>query len=103
MNLTAEQLAAMPWDQLLQLRRRAAPADQAMLAPYEHRAYARETVAENPLMALPMALMVPGYQLHKLLGAGARTRPSWEQLGQGLLGTGEGLSQGFRGLFGGGS
>lgn len=103
MNLTPEQLAAMPWDQLLQLRRNAPPEQQAMLAPYEHRAYAREAVAENPLMALPMALMVPGYQLHKLLGAGARTRPSWEQLSQGLLGTGEGFTQGMRGLLGGGS
>jgi hypothetical protein len=86
----------MPWLDLIQLRAQTQdPSQQALLAPFEHRAYAREEVASNPLMALPYAAMVPGYQILKLLGKGARTPPSWDELGQGWLGTLEGLKQGL--------
>lgn len=85
-------LARMPWLDLIQQRAQTTdPARQAMLAPYEHRAYAREEVAANPLMAPAYALMVPGYQMLKMLRGGARTPPSWSELSQGWLGTLEGL------------
>jgi hypothetical protein len=65
---------------------------QDMLAGYEHRAFAREAVGENPLMALPITAAIPLYQLVKLLGTTqSRSSPSWEQMGQGLMGVKEGL------------
>lgn len=93
-------LAQLSWPDLLELRKRAANQDeQDLLADYEHRAYAREQVAENPLMALPYAAMVPGYQALKLLrgGAGSRSRASLHQLGQGYAGIGDGLAAALRG------
>ena len=86
----------MSWADLLERRRNAKPEDQEKLAPYEHRAYARETVAENPLMAPAFLMLTPGYQAYKaLMGGGARTKPSLEQLKQGLLGTYEGVQTGL--------
>jgi hypothetical protein len=71
---------------------------QQQIAPYEHRAWAREVVGQNPLMALPYAVMIPGYQAAKAVGLlqsndpnHPTTRPSWEQLKQGFTGVGEGL------------
>ena len=65
---------------------------QDMLAAYEHRAFAREAVKDNPFMAAPIAAAVPIYQLAKLLGlTSSRSSPSMFQAGQGLLGIGEGL------------
>ena len=91
-------LARLAWDQLVQMRARTSdPAEQARLAPFEHRAYAREAVAQNPMMALPYLAMVPGYQALKLMGAGARTKPGLEQLMQGYAGIGDGLKEAFRG------
>ena len=86
-------LARRSWMDLIQRRAQTQdPAQQALLAPYEHRAYAREEVAANPLMAPVFAAMVPGYQMMKLAGiGGARTPPSWSELGQGWMGTYEGL------------
>lgn len=91
----------MPWSELYQLRLKTKdPLQQALLAPYEHRAYAREQVAQNPLSAPFYAAAVPAYQGVKgLAGAvGAwptdetSTPPSWRQVTQGLTGVGEGLS-----------
>jgi hypothetical protein len=66
---------------------------QALLSPYEHRAFAREEVSQNPLSAIPLAGAIPAYQLQKLLtGAGARTPPSLDQMKQGYLGIWEGLN-----------
>lgn len=98
-----DQLAAMPWDELIKMRAQfTSPDEQMKLAPYEHRAYAREQVAANPLMAPVYGLMTPGYQALKVAtgGKGSRTPASMEELKQGLLGTGEGLAQGVRGLLG---
>ena len=70
------------------------PATQALLAGREHRAYARETVQDNPLMALSLLVATPAYQLAKLGGlTNSRSAPSMSQMGQGLLGIGEGLYQ----------
>ena len=70
---------------------------QNLLAGYEHRAFAREATADNPWMALPIATATPLYQFAKLLGTtDSRSPPSWGQMGQGLLGVGEGLLQRVR-------
>ena len=81
-------------DQVELLRRRKlaqTQAEQDALAGAEHRAYSRETVADNPMMALSLLVATPAYQLAKLGGIGSRSRPSMSQMGQGLLGIGEGL------------
>ena len=87
-------------DQTELLRRRKLatdPATQALLAGREHRAYARETVADNPLMALSLLVATPAYQLAKLGGmTNSRSAPSLSQMGQGLLGIGEGLYQRYK-------
>lgn len=65
---------------------------QNWISPYEHRAMAREATTDNPLMALPLAVATPLYQVAKLLGqTNSRSAPSWSQMGHGLLGVGEGL------------
>jgi hypothetical protein len=82
-------------DQVELLRRRKLATDpqmQALLAGREHRAYARETVQHDPLMALSLLVATPAYQLAKLGGmTKSRSAPSLSQMGQGLLGIGEGL------------
>lgn len=93
-----QDLSRLSWAELLEMRRNARPEDQATLAPYEHRAYARETVAENPMMAPAFLFLTPGYQAYKAIRGGARTKPSLEQLKHGLLGTYEGVQKGLFGL-----
>ena len=82
-------------------RMRAQAMDKAMqdyLAGYEHRAFAREAVGENPLMAVPIGLAAPMYQVSKFLpGNKSRSSPSWDQLGQAYTGIGEGLLSLVRG------
>ena len=68
------------------------PQYQGLLAPYEHRAFAREAVSKNPLLALSIATAIPLYQLQKLFGASnARSAPSLDQMTQGYKGIWEGL------------
>lgn len=89
-------LAKADWGTLVGLRRDIPPDDprQAAVAPYEHRAWAREQVAANPLLAPVYAALVPGYQLAKLVRSmGARTAPSMDQLTQGMTGIAEGVQQ----------
>lgn len=103
MNLTKEQLAqlaSMSPEALGQMdhatlyrARQYIPAQlQGLVSPYEHRAFAREATQENPLMALPIAVGTLAYQPYKAL-MGARSAPSFDQVGQGLLGVGEGLAR----------
>ncbi len=67
-------------------------AEHDALAAEEHRAFARESVRENPLMALSLLAAIPLYQGYKLTGlSSARSQPSWNQLKSGLLGIKEGL------------
>lgn len=67
-------------------------AAQDQLAGYEHRAFAREAVGENPLLALPIGLAAPLYQMSKFLPLNkSRSNPSFSQLGQAYTGIGEGL------------
>ena len=67
---------------------------QDLLAGYEHRAFAREAVAEKPWLAPSLLVATPLYQLAKAAGmTNSRSAPSLSQMGQGLLGVGEGLLQ----------
>ena len=97
-----DELAGMTHSGLIALRNKLATQQlQNKVAPFEHRAFARESVTENPLMALSLALATPAYQISKALpksvtGNKSRSEPSLEQLKQGFIGIGEGL----RGSFG---
>ena len=91
----------MTWNDLQDLRAKNA-GDQQMqqqLAPFEHRAYARESVAENPLNALKFAFMIPGYQAAKVSGIldsdSSTTPASLDQLTQGFAGVSDGLQQSY--------
>jgi soluble lytic murein transglycosylase-like protein len=67
--------------------------EQNTLANYEHRAFTREAVADNPLMAVPLAVAIPGYQATKAMGMqSSRSEPSMAQAGAAYKGIGEGLS-----------
>lgn len=82
---------------LLAIRARAGdnPALQNLIAPYEHRAFAREWTAEDPWIAAPsLAVATPAYSLAKLLSAhGGRSEPSMAEITQGYQGIWEGLKQ----------
>lgn len=91
----------MSWQDLQALRDKFAgdQPKQQELAPYEHRAYARESVADNPVNALKFAFMIPGYQAAKAVGAldsdSSTTPASLDQMNQGFSGVGEGLQQNY--------
>jgi len=93
MQVTDEQLASMDNGTLMQLRHiNKAPELQTLLAPYEHRAFSREQARENPLQAPGLAIITPAYAAAKATGLiSGRTQPSMRQVGQGLLGVGEGV------------
>ena len=101
-----EQLSNMNWNELYNLRvkNRGNQAAQVRIAPFEHQAYARETVKDNPLSAPIWALMPAGYQAYKALGGGGQddmsTPASWGQAVAGVNGVGQGLAQYGRGLLG---
>lgn len=85
-------LEKAPHSKLYQVREGASQEEQNLLAPYEHRAFAREVVQENPLMALPVAAAIPIYAAGKATGIiKARSEPSLEEVKQGFIGLGEGL------------
>lgn len=92
-----ELLNKKPFNEIY-LQRELPGADQNYLAPIEHRAFAREVVRDNPLMAGSLAVATPLYEIAKLLGLKqARSKPSFRSLGQGFVGIGEGLMQGLGG------
>ena len=98
--MTPEDMAKANWESLMIARKAIPPDDpqQAQIAPYEHRAWARERVAENPLLAPVYAALVPGYQLAKLarsFGPEA-TPPSMDQLAGGMTGIAEGVQEWLR-------
>lgn len=99
--MTEEEMAGMDWESLLAARKQALEnkdyGQSKAVSPYEHRAYARETVAKNPEQFGAFNILPFGYQAAKMLGLGAfdpgTTPPSLTQLGQGLIGAFEGLDQ----------
>lgn len=87
---------------------------QADLAMEDHRLFSRDTVAENPLMAIPLAAMIPAYAATKYIAKNplirpelrnainqsgltdeAATPPSWGQIGSAFTGIGQGLGDAF--------
>jgi hypothetical protein len=90
LQMSPEQLSQLDHATLYQARSYLPKEHQGLLAPYEHRAFAREAVGENKLMALPVAAGTMLYQPYKAL-MGARSKPSLNQLAQGLLGVKDGL------------
>lgn len=69
--------------------------EQNVLASQEHRAFAKEAVAENPALALPISAAIPLYQGAKALGlTPSRSEPSLEQATEAFKGIGEGLVEG---------
>lgn len=87
-------MAASSHFDLLNARRSATTKEeQNAISPYEHRAYARETVAEDPLMAISIGVATPAYQAAKVVGAiGSRSDASLSQIKEGFVGIGEGLA-----------
>lgn len=85
-------LGDLSHEELMQLRAQPG-ADQGMLAPFEHRAFAREWAKESPIMAgLSLPAAIPAYAAAKALGLqGARTPASLDQLFAGYHGYAEGM------------
>jgi predicted membrane-bound mannosyltransferase len=90
----AEMLASMSHADLMRLRKQPG-ADQALLGPYEHRAFAREWTQESPLAAsLSLPFAIPLYTAYKALGRGnTRSPASLDEIKQGYLGLLEGWTQ----------
>lgn len=95
-SLTPEQLGSMNHAELYAARDYVPLHQQGDISPYEHRAFAREATTANPLMGLPIAAGTLAYQPYKLLTGKARSAPSFNQIGQGLYGVGEGLWNAFQ-------
>jgi hypothetical protein len=90
LQMSPERLSQLDHATLYQARSHLPKEYQSLLAPFEHRAFAREAVGENKLMALPVAAGAMLYQPYKAI-MGARSKPSLNQLAQGLLGVKDGL------------
>lgn len=90
MDLGKDQLAQLPHALLYQARERVPREQQGFISPYEHRAFSREVVQENPLMAISLLAAIPAYQGYKAI-MGARSEPSLDQVLQGYAGIGDAL------------
>jgi hypothetical protein len=105
MVVTGDMLAGMNFRTLTNLRD--INTDQTMqnlLAGYEHRAFAREYLKENPWMIPSMAVATPLYTGVKALpkaitGNQSRSQPSLFELGQGMMGVGEGAAGALSDVF----
>jgi len=109
-HYTDDQLAKMSHAELF-LAREKPGADQKRLAPAEHRAFAREAVADNPAMALSLGLAIPAYTAAKMLADMSKDVPllsmlfsstsmdqsrsgaSVDEVTEGFKGIGEGISR----------
>lgn len=94
-DTTSDQLAGLSWDQLVAIRNtNPDPQLQQLIAPYEHRAFAREQSRDYPWRAPGIALaLVPGYQGAKATGLmTGRTPASWDEFMAGEHGVAEGLA-----------
>jgi hypothetical protein len=100
-----DELDSMKWDDLYALRSKYAGNSemQEKLAPFEHQAYAREAVQDNPLTAPVWAAMPVAYQAYKALGGGNHdnmtTPASLAQATAGMKGALQGLGNAIGGVF----
>lgn len=67
-------LAKMSFGEISELRSRD-DADHNQLAPYEHRAYMREEIEDNPARALVYGLVIPVYTAAKILASLSKDNP----------------------------
>jgi hypothetical protein len=91
-SMTPEQLRVLPHSLLYASRQYVPQEQQGAISPYEHRAFTREAVYDNPLMAFPAFAGVLAYQPYKAV-MGARSKPSVAQVKEGLAGIKDGLMQ----------
>lgn len=88
-------LASLSHSDLYQLRANSAQDSltQNILAPYEHRAFAREWATSDPVTAAAsLSAAIPAYTIAKALGISqGRSNASGPELLQGFTGLGEGL------------
>lgn len=99
MPLDDADLSKQTFNELYLAREKASPEEQARLAPFEHRAFAREFVRDNPVRnALSLGVAIPAYTAAKALGIikGTRSPASLEEVKQGYKGVGEGLALGVQ-------
>lgn len=88
---TEEALASMSWPDLIALRKKLSSRyDQNAIAPYEHRAYARE-FSNTPMEGVQNFLSTLAYTPFKSVVGSSRSDPSFKEMGQGLMGIYEGL------------
>lgn len=97
----SEEFSRKSWKELLELRRKASTKEeQNVIAPYEHRAYAREYVKENPEAALVMPGLILGYNTLKAVGEKeGRSDASFKTILEGMKGAIEGIGGRARELF----
>lgn len=94
-GLVDTDLERMSHEHLYQLRGQSSdPAYQRAIAPYEHRAFAREFAQEHPWIATPSLLAaIPAYSAAKALGLiRSRTPASLDEMVEAYRGLGEGLT-----------
>lgn len=93
------EMAAMSHSDLYNLRAKVKDsAQQETVSNYEHRAFAREYVEENPVSGtIGLTGAIPAYQTGKALGViESRTGASLEQAKQAAIGVGEGLTNALK-------
>ena len=93
-DISLADISKMSFDDLMFLREKwnNDPAMQQLLAPFEHKAFAKRYIKDNPKSGpLIMGAAIPGYQLAKMFGMRARTKPSIDQLFAGYQGMFEGM------------
>jgi len=92
----------LPWEEAkshaelyMERERATTPEERQRLSGPEHRAFAREAIAENPLLAVPIAAAIPLHQARKIVAGGLRengSQPSVTQMVEGYKGVGEGVA-----------
>ena len=94
-GMAAKDLASMGRHELQVMRKGKSRKEQAALAPFEHRAYAREFAQDRPLAAaISLPVAIPAYTAAKALGlTDARSPASLEEMKQGFKGLFEGLNR----------
>lgn len=95
-----EQSDAPPWEQAkshaqlwLDRAKAGSKEEQNELAPKEHKAFAKELVAEKPWMAPSLAVAIPAYQVQKAITGASRSDASMKQVTEAYKGIGEGLAE----------
>lgn len=97
-------LAQLSNSELMRMRNATTdPAEQQRLAPFEHRAFARESAQDTPLQAVGLLAAIPAYQVAKATGLmSSRTGSTqpWAQMLEGYKGLAEGWTSAAKTGFG---